>query len=766
MKKSRITIFAIVVMVMTLVMTLDMPKVFKNINLGLDLQGGFEIVYEVSPLDGKDAIPEMTAVSKSISKRIDVLGVTEPQIIIEGEDRIRVQLAGVKDQDQARRVLTATANMSFRDVNDNLLMDATVIKEGGAALGFQDGVPVVSLKIADQDKFYEVTKELASKGSGKNLIVTWLDFEEGVDSYAAEQEKIAKGETPNYISAASVTSGINGDAIISGNFTQESAKELADLINSGSLPVKMTELYSNVVSAELGAGAYEKTMYAGLVGYIAVVIFMIAIYRLPGAISAFMLFIYLYAVMKVYNMMGGVFTLPGIAALVMGAGMTVDANVITFERIKDELYNGRSVKRAFEEGSKMAFGTILDSQLTTFIAAIIMYWLGTGSVKGFATMLMITIVGTLTITVYVVKYLLGLLVNSGWLDNKKTWFGVQAKNIPDVNKGEERKYFGHFHNFDFIKVFKKVSIVPAALIALMLVLGVFNTATGKGFFNLGIDFASGTKITIQANETLTTESVAATFEELGYKTSRIQLSGENNDMASVSIKEAIETEDMYDLKEALTTKYGHEPSDSVVTPVVGRELVRNAAMACVAAWVAMLIYISIRFKFDFAVSCILALVHDICIIFAIYAISRLEVESTLVAVVLSIIGYSINSSIVTFDRVREELNEAGETNPKNPKEFYADIVNEALRQTGERSLITTVTTILPIVALIFLGSASIIPFNISMLVGILAGAFSSLFLAAPIWYFIRVNQKPKNKKNKPRKELDEVTEWTVPGINA
>ena len=764
MKKSRITIFAIVVMVMTLVMTLDMPKVFKNINLGLDLQGGFEIVYEVSPLDGKDAIPEMTAVSKSISKRIDVLGVTEPQIIIEGEDRIRVQLAGVKDQDQARRVLTATANMSFRDVNDNLLMDATVIKEGGAALGFQDGVPVVSLKIADQDKFYEVTKALASKPSGENLIVTWLDFAEGVDSYKAEQEKNAKGEAPSYISAASVTSGINGDAIISGNFTQESAKELADLINSGSLPVKMTELYSNVVSAELGVGAYEKTMFAGAIGYLCVVIFMIAVYRLPGAISAFVLFIYLWAVMKTYNMMGGVFTLPGIAALVMGVGMAVDANIITFERIKDELYKGKSVPKAFEVGSDEAFSSIFDGQVTTFIASVILYMLGTGSVKGFATMLMITTFWTMILTVYAVKFLLGLLVNSGALNNKKTWFAVSSKHIPDLNKGEEQKYFGPFNSFEFINFYKKSLTLPAVIAIVALLISGFNTVTGNGFLNLGIDFASGTKITIQADETLVADEVEAKFAELGFEVAQIQLSGDNNEMAAVSIKEAIDQDRLYELKEDLYEYYGHEASDSVVSAVVGKELVRNAIYAMGIAWIGMLLYVKIRFETAYAIGCVAALIHDVLIVLAVVAIFRIEVDSNLVAVILSIIGYSINDSIVMFDRIRE-LERSTEPG-KDKEKYYRDIVNTACRQTALRSLFAAVTTLFPMVALLLLSSESLMAFNISMTVGLIAGTYSTLFFAAGIWYDIRVKHKPKNKKNKPRKQLDEVTEWTVPGINA
>ena len=764
MKKSRLGVFAILVLTLAMIVGINFPKVYDNINLGLDLQGGFEIVYEVSPLDGQSEIPEMSAVAKAIQKRIDVLGVNEPEIIIEGDNRIRVQLAGVKDQDQARRVLTATANMTFRDSDDKLLMDATVIKEGGAALGFQDGLPVVSLKIADTDKFYEVTSDLAKRSD--NTMIIWLDYDESVDSYKEQFEAYVKeGKPYSYISAASVNSGINGDAIISGNFTQAEAKELADLINSGSLPVKMTELYSNVVSAELGVDAFTKTVFAGSMGYLAVLIFMIAVYRLPGLISAIMLVLYLFAVLFIYNLMGGVFTLPGIAALVLGVGMTVDANVITFERIKDELYKGKSVRKAFDEGSKLAFGTIFDGQFTTFIAAVILYILGTGSVKGFATMLMITIVCTMVITVYVVKFLLGLIVSSGLVDNKKSWFAVSLKNIPDLSKGEEQKYFGPFNNIDFIGIFKKAIYVPIAIVAIALVFGLVNTFGGNGFLNLGIDFASGTKITVQADETLVAEEVKAKFAELGFETAQIQLSGDNNEMAAVSIKEAIDQERLYELKEDLYEYYGHEASDSVVTAVVGKELVRNAVYAMGIAWIAMLAYVTIRFKMDYAISCIVALIHDILIVMAIVGIFRIEVSSNLVAVILSIIGYSINDSIVMFDRIRELVNtrEMG----RNKEEFYRNIVNEACQQTSIRSFITTLTTLFPMLALIFFGSESLMAFNVSMTVGLIAGTYSSLFLAAGVWYLLRINHKDKPKKEKKKHTgKDEVEEWVVPGINS
>lgn len=769
MRKSRIVIFAIVVLSLTIGFLFNIGKVTSNIKLGLDLQGGFEIVYEVSPLDGGTEIPSMAAVAKSVQKRIDVLGVNEPQIIIEGNNRIRVQLAGIKDQEHARNVLTATANMTFRDINDNLLMDATVIREGGASLGFQDGIPVVSLKIADKEKFYEVTSNLATKAAGANLIVTWLDFNEGTDSYAKEYEKVVAGNKPAYISAASVTSGINGDAIISGAFTQEEAKELADLINSGSLPVKMTELYSNVVSAEYGTGAYDVTAQAGVIGVILVMAFMILVYRLPGVLSAFMLLVYCWFVLAVYNLMGGVFTLSGIAGLVLGVGMTVDANILTFERIKDELYMGRSVKRAVEEGNKNSFSSILDGQLTTFLSALIMYGLGSGSVKGFATMLMVTVFATMVLNVFLVRFLLNLVVKSNFLDSRKTWFGVQKKFIPDVTKGEERFYFGKFTKFDFIARAKPFILTSVAVLGFGFVVGVYNAFAGNGFMNMGIDFSSGTKITIQSSETLHSEEVTNKFKEFGIEVDRVQLSGANDEYANITISEAIEPAVMAELKGKILAHYGHEASDSVVSPVVGRELVRSAIYLSALAWVAMLIYIAFRFKFDYAFCCVVALLHDVLFVLAVFTIFRMDVNADLIAVLLSIIGYSVDDSIVIFDRIRENIAKLGD-DAKISEKQYRFAVNDSLQQTMLRSVFNSFTTLLPLLALLAMGSSAIFNFNFAMLIGIIAGSYSSIFIAAQLWFFIRTRIQPKRTKKKKEKNKDkknkEVSEWVVPGINS
>lgn len=413
-KKSRLVVFVMTVMAVLLLVGFFAKDTADNMTLGLDLQGGFEIVYEVSPLVDGGTLPDITAVVASIRKRVDIIGVNEPDILIEGTNRIRIQLAGITNQDEARKLISTTANLTFRDVNDKLLADATILEEGGASLAYENGVVVVSLKIKDKTKFKEITTAVAAMAD--NTMVTWLDYDSKTDSYKAEKDKA----NPKFISAASVKAAIAGDAVIQGSFTEAYARQLSNLINSGSLPVKMTELYSNEVSAEFGIDSFKTTAFAGILGILGVALFMIVMYALPGILSALMLILYVFIVIFIYNSIGGVYTLPGIAALVMGVGMTVDANILTFERIRDELYLGRSVRKSFTEGHNLSWVTIVDSQSTTFIAAVIMYIFGTGPVKGFSTMLMVTIMVTIIINVFFVKFIMGLLVNSGYLDDKKT----------------------------------------------------------------------------------------------------------------------------------------------------------------------------------------------------------------------------------------------------------------------------------------------------------------------------------------------------------
>lgn len=760
MKRARLTVFGITVIAILAIIVAFFGDIRDNMRLGLDLKGGFEILYEVTPLSENDELPSMEAVVRSISKRVNTLGVNEPVIQVEGDNRIRVQLADVHDPEAARRMISSTANLTFRDVDDKLLMDATVLQEGSASLAYDEyGRAKVSLKLADQSVFRDVTATISQRSSGQNLIVAWLDFDEATDSYA----KQSTSEDPKYISAATVSQTIDSPNVeISGNFSEDEAKELADLINSGSLPVKMTEVYSNAVSADYGVDAFSKTMLAGGIGIVLIMLFMIAYYRLPGVVSAITIAAYVFIVFLIYNAMGAVFTLSGIAALVLGVGMACDSNILTFERIKDAMYSGRSVKTAFYEGSSKSFTTILDAQLTTFISALILYMFGTGSVKGFATMLIISVFTTMIVIVFVAKFLLKMLVESGICDEKYAWFAVKKSDVPDVMKGEERRQYGRFAQFDFVAKAKYFIYTSLAILAVAVCFMGFNGFSGNGILNLGIDFTSGTKLQIESDKEIAKDDLSKQLEELGIKANSIKINGEKNNIASVFSKDAIDTEVMEKAKTSLGQTYGAEVSDNVVQPIIGRELVRNAVIISVLAWIGVLIYVSVRFKWDYALSGIVALIHDVFIILAVCAILRMEINTDIIAVMLAIIGYSINNSIVVFDRIRDNVRQ--HKHEKMTAELYKTIVNEALQSTFTRSILSTFTTLLPVVFLLLMGSDAITSFNLTLCVGLIAGAGSSVFIAAQLWYYIRIHMKPKKKKAK-RKRVDDIEELIVPGVN-
>ena len=760
-KSKLVGLFVVVAIIAGLVLS-TFISIKNNLNLGLDLQGGFEILYEVSPLtEGSDV--DMTAVVNSISKRINVLGVSEPSITVEGDNRLRVQLAGVSDQEAAREMIGTTANLTFRDIDDNELADSSILTEGGASLGYnENGQPIVSLKIKDTDKFAEMTSEISKKSTGENIMIIWLDYTEG-DSYKEEATKAANGEEPKYISAASVSSSISGDCQISGNFTEEEARTLANLINSGSLPVKMSEISSNVVSAEFGTDALNKTMIAGAIGIVAIMLYMIVKYRVPGIISSVMLVAYIWAVFGIYSLMGAVFTLSGIGALVLGVGMTIDVNIINFERIRQELFKGKSVKNAVANGQKLSLSAIFDAQFTTLIAALIMYIWGNGAVKGFATMLVITVLMTLVLNVGLSKIMMNLLVGSGICEGKPEWFRVKKSQMPDVSKGENQFYTGT-PKANYVQLAKYWIRAFVAIIVIALGFGIFNTTQGNGFVNVGIDFASGTQLTISSDTTpVTIDEVSSKMNELGYDSFSYQTSGDYT--VNAVTKQAISTEELKTIKSTFEDIYGVEPGDNVVTPVVGQDLVRNALILTVVAWIAMMLYITLRYQWDYAIGCLVALIHDVVIVLSAFCILRMEVNTELISVLLTIIGYSINNSIIIFDRVREVM-EDEKGNVKG--EGYKDVVNKAVDATIWMLLDGSITTIIPVIFLLVIGSSAIITFNFAMFVGLIAGTFSSIFIAPSVWIYLRMHHKPKTntKAKKTKENKEELDEYAIKGINA
>ncbi|RHB50572.1 protein translocase subunit SecD [Exiguobacterium sp. AM39-5BH] len=431
-KKGNIAIFAVIMIATILLAVFTTPWVEKNTNLGLDLKGGFEVLYEVQPLEDGDVIDQsaMNATVRAINNRVNVLGVSEPDIRIEDSNRIRVQLAGVSNQNEAREVLSSTAQLTFRDVDDNVLLDGKDLAPRGASVSYnQQNQPVVELTLQSAEKFGEVTSQIAQRQPPENRLVIWLDYEEG-DTYEEEIQK----ENSKIVSDASVTGPIISDkAIISGGgIDAESGQRLADILNAGALPVKLEEIYSTSVSAQFGQDALEKTVFASVIGVIAIFLFMLFFYRLPGLVSIITLILYINLIMLFFNGINAVLTLPGIAGLVLGIGMAVDANIITAERIKDELRSGKSVLSAFRAGNRRSLSTIIDANLTTLISAAVLFYFGTSSVKGFALMLMISIAMTFISNVFISRYLMHLLVASRLFDKRKGWFGVKESEIREL----------------------------------------------------------------------------------------------------------------------------------------------------------------------------------------------------------------------------------------------------------------------------------------------------------------------------------------------
>ena len=617
---------------------------FKNLKFGLDLQGGFEVLYRVSSIDGSKMNSEkMAATYKTLQKRIDSLGVSEPEIILEGNNNIRVKLAGVTNQAQAREQLSTVATLSFRDTNDNLLMSSDVLKAGGAKIG-QDsaGKPAVSLQIADKDKFYSVTNSV--KDMDNNLIVIWLDFEEGVDSYAAEGNMCGT-EKSNCLSAASVSQAFASDVIIQGSFTEEEVSNLVDLINSGSLPSKLTEISSKTVGASFGEGTLEKTFIAGLIGIVLISLLLIFVYHFAGIVSTISIIFYTFFVFLTFWLVGGVLTLPGIAALVLGIGMAVDANVITYSRIQDELRSGKSLPFAFKSGSKTSFRTILDSNLTTLLVAIIMFIFGESSVKGFATVLIITIIVTMVTMVALTRLILSRFIKNGYFDDKTNLFiNIKDKDKADVSKNEKVKM--PFANVNFFKYAKKFSIVSVLII--IVGLGIMCV---KGL-NLGIDYRSGSDIALQVSDKVSKKDIAADMKNFKVDVRSIEINGKDID---IQVDDVLDKKEVSAINKYFEDKYQASVDIGVVSNVVKRDLTKNAIMSIILSMIGIIIYISIRFKFSYAVASVVALVHDVLIMIAIFSIFRLEVAVMFIAAILAIIGYSINDTIVTFDRIRENI---------------------------------------------------------------------------------------------------------------
>ena len=614
----------IVIAIITLGAFLIKPTL-KNISYGIDLQGGFEILYKIEPLEkGKELTEDdLDKTYTAIVNRIDTLGVSEPVIAFEGNNLIRIQLPGVSNEEEARQRISTTAVLSFRDTNDKLLMTSDILGNNGASLT-QDSKSFqyeVKLDIKDTAKFYEVTKKISQRTNGNNMIVIWLDYNEELDSY--ENEKLTCGKDSNMkcISAASVKEGLDGGSVvIQGNFTKEEAQTLVDLINSGSLPTKLSEEATpKSVSPSFGAETITKTGIAGIITFILISLILVFKYRISGLIGSVCLFVYALLVFIIYNAVGGVLTLTGIAALVLGIGMAVDSIIISNDRIKDELRKGKKLIPAVNEGSKSSLKAIIDANVTTLLAGVILYIFGESSVKGFATMLIITIFVTIFACVILYRILQIMTVKTKAFNEKEKLF---IGSVHEVRK------------FNYAKFAKKPIIVSLSIIAIGLI---FVLVRG---FNFGVDFTGGTQINLSSSEPLNFNKIKEIVKDYDLRDYDTYLNSKTE--GYLKLNDTLNEEDEIKVKSELKA-LGIDTSVNEISNLVTNNLTKNAIKALLYSIIAIILYVTIRFNFNYAASGILMLLHDLLITLSIFAIFNISVDFIIVA---SLLPYTASEELI------------------------------------------------------------------------------------------------------------------------
>ena len=787
-------IYAFVVLIMTLLASalLTFPSLQANMIPGIEFKGGFEILYEIAPKAGSNSnvtLEDLVAsAAETIVRRVDIAGVKNPQVAIEGDNRVRVTVAASSEEaaQSIRDLIESDADISFRDINDeDLTGGLQLLEDGGATLDYQNGKPVVALRIANTDLFAQITSRISNYEQGQNRIVIWLGFEEGVDSYQASQSNPSIAD--KIISDASVTQTINSSsAIIEGSFTAQEAQKLANAIRAGTIDFELTPISVNTIGASYGASAFNASLFAGIIGLIAVIIFVLSLYRVGGVIAGTTLLVFVVVSIVIFNMMKGEFGPDTIAATVISIGMAVDSSIIFFERFKDEAYKGRNLKRAFEEGRSKSMSTIVDANVTTLIAALVLYFFGTRTVKGFATMLVVSIVVTMVIIVFLSEFLFGILAKSKVMQKHIAWLGVNPKAIPDVSKNEISVRKGFFRDKDYMKMAKPVLAGSGVLLLIGALFFGGNALLGNGGFNLGLNFSQGTRIIISSQnvdmdsreEVLAffqnTEGLGVTPDNIIVGTATSGTSGTEFTTISVQFKQDLTATQ----QSIVNTEFGEfvDPNGILifsyeivsVSPIVAQQTVYNAMWAVLLASLMIIIYTIIRFSASMATGAIIALVHDAAFIMAFFAIFRMEVNIEFVSAILAIIGYSINDTIVTFDRLRENIEESKIKELSHNDRI--NLANRSLQETLGRSFVTFLTTMLTVTALFVFGSDASRNFNIAMLIGLVAGTSSSVFLAPYVWvyledFFQKRRLAGKHDKKHTKRKSTEPEEVVFIGLN-
>lgn len=702
---------------------------------GLDINGGVYVVLEADSKDIKGlSDEELTNVMEQtravLNNRVNAMGISEATVSLEGKDRLRVEMPGVKDAQEAIDQIGKTAQLRFLLADGSQVLSGNEVKDAYIDTDSQNGGYLITLEFtaAGSEKFAEATRKasqgevtateaFAKAGVQNNSVVIMLD-DEIVTAPSAK-------ETINSTNCV-ITSG-------GGGYAKEEASTTAALIRGGALPISLNEVTSSVQTATIGADALDKSIVAGAVGLGLVFVLMLLMYNLLGLVADIALMLYVLIVLWVMAAMGSVLTLPGIAGIILSIGMAVDANVIIFARIKEEIAAGKSIRVSVDQGFKHALTTVLDAQITTLIASVVLYEIGSTSVKGFALTLMIGIIVSIFTAVVITQLFIGLIANSPKYAKNK-FFGVNEDGTPKKILKKE---------FAFIKNRKFFYMISAAVIIVGLL---FSVVRG---YNYGIDFTGGTMMQLDMHKTVATEDVTKALKDYNLEDLSVVYAGDHNEQVIIKTTNAMDNDARGEVIKTLEKEFGIKDSDVLASeefgPTVGKELKANAVKSVSIAALGMLIYIIFRFKsWKYGVASIAGVFHDVLIVLAFYAIFNVTINNPFIAGILTVVGYSINDTIVIFDRIRE--------NKKlYRKESNQAVIDRSVNQTLNRSIMTSLTTLICMVPLFFMVSTSIREFVLPLMVGVLVGTYSSIFLCSPLFYdFSKSEEQSKYmaKKNK------------------
>lgn len=690
----------------------------NGIRLGLDLVGGSRIVYEAEIPDGynqANLADDMNSVQKVIRQRLTDKGFTEATVTLTGDNRVTVEIPQITNPEEAVQTLGTTAQLTFIDADGKEWLTGSDIKKATYGYGRPTGNEVTDVHYVQvqftsegQKKFAEATGNIAARTDGTNIMAIVMDNQ--------------------VISSPSVSSQIDSDScVISGSFTRDSASELADLINAGQIPFSLKQVELRSVGPQLGADAMRTSLIAGAIGIVLVMLFMLIVYRIPGLVASIALCFYMVLEALIFSLVRVNLSLPGIAGIILSIGMAVDANVIIFERVKEELKNGKTVKSAIDSGFKRAFTAILDSNITTLIACAVLFFLGTGTIVGFATTLGIGVIVSMFTALTVTHFLLNRMVDFR-IRNPK------AYGLRDREAGKQR--FAILKNF---KIFGGISalLVVTGLVALILL------PFGKNLFNLSIDFAGGTEMEFNMHTEVTQDvqtEVSGLFKDAtGVDASSVTSSGDGNEDVLIR-STSITSEQRAAVIDKMLEKYSLADTDILnnndVSASIGSDLQRSAVICSVLAIVLMMLYITFRFEMTSGMAAVCCLMHDLLIMLSVYVWLQIPLDSNFIAAALTILGYSINASIIVFDRVRENLRIAR-------REDFASVAERSVWQTMGRTINTTLTTLFTIGMVFILGVPSLKQFTLPLIVGILAGGWSSVLLSCSLWNVFRKKFRKK-----------------------